>query len=300
MSQAPAMPLWTDALIGDTTHLSAEEFGAYLLILIATWRNNGQPFANDDTRLARICRVTVARFRERLRPILVSFFNLSDGSWRQKRLEKEWKYVAELSAVQSKKGKLSGEARRLKRNETDRTAVASGLEPEGQPNANPQTHTLEVSKEAGSKTETLPESTEPSNTAQAPLYAFVGKIIRLTGKDLTQWQATYHGIPDIIAKLRTLDAFYDENLTGTDRKKWFIRCASALDKAHQEALREARGASPPPPRHDAGDLSDEQLRELRAKREKANQESAARLAAEIAQSQAIWERDHRHTERGVQ
>jgi hypothetical protein len=37
MAQAPVMPLFTDALIGDTTP-ERFEFGAYLLIMIATWR----------------------------------------------------------------------------------------------------------------------------------------------------------------------------------------------------------------------------------------------------------------------
>ena len=58
MSKAPIMPVATDALLADTTHLSADEFGAYCLILFATWRNNGVPLADDDKRLARICRVT--------------------------------------------------------------------------------------------------------------------------------------------------------------------------------------------------------------------------------------------------
>lgn len=94
MSQAPIMPMATDAMIADTTHLTAEEFGAYHFILYATWRNNGVPLPDDDRRLARVCRVTLARWR-RLRAVLQDFFDLSEGSWRQKRLEKEWDYVAQ-------------------------------------------------------------------------------------------------------------------------------------------------------------------------------------------------------------
>jgi len=30
------MPLYTDALLGDTLHLSVDEFGAYCLLLFAT------------------------------------------------------------------------------------------------------------------------------------------------------------------------------------------------------------------------------------------------------------------------
>lgn len=137
MSKAPSMPVFTDALIGDTTHLSIEEFGAYCMILMVTWRNNGQPLPDDDGRMARICRVSVKRWTERLRPVLSGFFDLSEGVWRQGRLEKEWNYVANLSAKQSEKGKKSAAAKALKNNDSASTAVPVRLQPE----ANPHTHT---------------------------------------------------------------------------------------------------------------------------------------------------------------
>lgn len=96
MAKAPIMPLFTDALIGDTTHLSAEQFGAYVLILIATWRNNGQALPDDDERMAKICRVSRAKFRQKLRPILSEFFTISESRWRQQRLEIEWERVSTL------------------------------------------------------------------------------------------------------------------------------------------------------------------------------------------------------------
>jgi hypothetical protein len=38
MAEFPALPLWTDAYLGDTRHLSQSEHGAYLLLLITAWR----------------------------------------------------------------------------------------------------------------------------------------------------------------------------------------------------------------------------------------------------------------------
>lgn len=107
MSKAPVMPVIVDALIGDTIHLSAEEFGAYSLLLFATWRNNGIAFKNDDNLLARICRLTPARWRK-MRPVIEPFFDISDGTWRQYRLEKQWEYVAEKAERSRSNGKKGG------------------------------------------------------------------------------------------------------------------------------------------------------------------------------------------------
>lgn len=111
MSQAPAMPLYTDALLGDTLHLSTEEFGAYCLILFATWRNNGRPLPDDDRALARICRVHILKWRKTIRPRLVEFFDLSGQTWRQKRLETEWGRVEKLIEVARANGLKGGRPR---------------------------------------------------------------------------------------------------------------------------------------------------------------------------------------------
>jgi uncharacterized protein YdaU (DUF1376 family) len=108
MARFPIMPLFTDAMVGDTLHLTAEEFGAYCLILIATWRNNGQALPDDNNRLAHTARVSPTRWRTRLRPVLVEFFDLSsDGCWHQKRLEAEWQKIE----AKSNKARKSAEER---------------------------------------------------------------------------------------------------------------------------------------------------------------------------------------------
>src|SRR5262249_53089645 len=130
MSKAPIMPLFTDALVADTTHLSAEEFGAYLPLLVATWRNNGQPFDDNDARLARICRSPVKRWRQRLRPALVDFFDLSDGKWRQRRLEKEWIMVQNRVAMARANGSRGGRPKSLNSNKTGNPTGSFPVNPE--------------------------------------------------------------------------------------------------------------------------------------------------------------------------
>jgi uncharacterized protein YdaU (DUF1376 family) len=110
MSQAPYMPVFTDALLGDTTHLNTEEFGAYCLLLFATWNNKGVALRDDPDRLSRVVRCGRKKWLK-LREVLASFFDLSEGTWRQRRLEKEWKHASAQVAAQSARGQAGNEKR---------------------------------------------------------------------------------------------------------------------------------------------------------------------------------------------
>ena len=96
MSQAPYMPLFVDAYLADTTHLTAEESGAYLHLLMAMWRHGGS-VPNDDRDLARIARVSPSRW-PRVKARIMPLLTLNpDGRLSQKRLTKEW-HASQASA----------------------------------------------------------------------------------------------------------------------------------------------------------------------------------------------------------
>lgn len=97
MSKAPIMPFYTDAYLADTHHLSTEAHGAYLLLLLSTWRSNGKPPRDDDKLLCSITKVPPKRWKTRIRPEIEGFFSIKDGFWRQKRLESTWNQVMEKS-----------------------------------------------------------------------------------------------------------------------------------------------------------------------------------------------------------
>lgn len=113
MAQFPALPLWTDAYLADTTHLSTEEHGAYLLLLMAAWRAPECRLPDDNTMLARFVHAS-PRVWARLRPVMAPFFVIEGGWWSQKRLTKERKYVADVSQKRSK----AAHAKHLKDKET--------------------------------------------------------------------------------------------------------------------------------------------------------------------------------------
>ena len=91
---APAIPLFGDAYLADTHHLSLEEHGAYLKLMMIAWRIEGCQLPDDDTRIARMLSVTVGRWMK-LKPAVMAFWALENGCWKQGRLTKERKFVEE-------------------------------------------------------------------------------------------------------------------------------------------------------------------------------------------------------------
>lgn len=93
MSRNPAhIPLFPDAYLRDTTHLTTEEHGAYFLLLMAAWGNEDCSLPNDEKRLAALVKMPIARWR-RISANVLEFWTIDKGRITQKRLRKEWDYV---------------------------------------------------------------------------------------------------------------------------------------------------------------------------------------------------------------
>lgn len=118
MAQHPMLPLWTDAYLGDTTHLTTIEHGAYLLLLIAMWRTPEKRLPKSDKLLARYARLTSGQWA-RIKPVLMPFFTEKGEFISQSRLTDEATAVRQLSQRQSDKAK----ARWLKEKGTDDAAA---------------------------------------------------------------------------------------------------------------------------------------------------------------------------------
>ena len=88
MSETGAwMPMYWADYFGDTTHLTTLEHGAYILLLGTYWRR-GRPLPDDDKWLAIVCKLTPKRWRV-VRQKVSHLFQIKDGQWEHKRLEKE-------------------------------------------------------------------------------------------------------------------------------------------------------------------------------------------------------------------
>lgn len=130
MADFPCLPLWTDSYLADTSHLTTEEHGAYLLLLIQAWRSADCSLPADDDLLARLAGMSAAKWRSS-KPIIMAFWTLDKRRkrWVQKRLKKE-----RSKAVQKKQSAKDSAASRWKSTKkTHANDMRSQCSPEPKP-----------------------------------------------------------------------------------------------------------------------------------------------------------------------
>ncbi len=97
MGKPSHIPLFPDSYHKDTTHLTTEEHGAYLLLMMAAWGSDDCSIPDNHARLAALVKLPLQRWR-RIADTVLEFWTLENGRWHQKRLRKEWYYVQAKSA----------------------------------------------------------------------------------------------------------------------------------------------------------------------------------------------------------
>lgn len=110
---APYMQLYVADYLGDTRHLTTEQHGAYLLLLMAMWRSGGR-LPNDDKKLARIVCCTPSRWAKISSDVL-DFFTIEGDEISNARLSVELQIASEKSIKRAKSGKLGARANALKK-----------------------------------------------------------------------------------------------------------------------------------------------------------------------------------------
>jgi uncharacterized protein YdaU (DUF1376 family) len=103
------MPLYITDYLGDTMHLTTEQHGAYLLLLMACWKADGR-VPGDPLALASIVRMSPQQWAK-TQPVLERFFLASEGYWTHKRVLEELAKAKTKVAKASKAGATAARAR---------------------------------------------------------------------------------------------------------------------------------------------------------------------------------------------
>lgn len=111
---APFMQLYVADYLGDTRHLTTEQHGAYLLLLMTMWRSDGR-LPNDDKKLARIAGCTPSRWTK-IKDDVLEFFAVDGGEITNARLTLELEKASEKSIKRAVSGTKGGRAKALKYN----------------------------------------------------------------------------------------------------------------------------------------------------------------------------------------
>jgi len=94
MSSVPYMKFYIADYLGDTSHLTTRQHGAYLLLIMAYWQSGGY-VRNTDVLLRNITRTTAKEWKED--KIVLDFFEKRGDFLSHPRIEKELAKVREKS-----------------------------------------------------------------------------------------------------------------------------------------------------------------------------------------------------------
>jgi uncharacterized protein YdaU (DUF1376 family) len=151
---APFMQLYVADYLGDTRHLTTEQHGAYLLLLMTMWRSEGV-LSDDPVKLARIAGLTVAKWK-RISDDILAFFTPCEGGYTQARLAAELTIADEKSEKRSQSGKAGARAKALKANKAASANAARSLKHSPEP---------EPEKKEEAKASLSPRATEKAKSS---------------------------------------------------------------------------------------------------------------------------------------
>jgi len=200
------MPLYIADYLADTQHLTANEHGAYLLLLMHHWQHGKLPKSQE--MMARIARVHPPHWAKVWR-VLSSFFEpQEDGSWIQKRLALELIKTAEIS----NKRKAAAMQKHSKS-----CAHAEQLHTHARASSQPQPHSSEAKASAPKPALAVPIDVDVvGEDPKAKLFR-IGKTIlvsfgvaeRRTGALIGQWLKVR---PDPVGLLAAIQFSRDQNV----------------------------------------------------------------------------------------
>ncbi|WP_298962439.1 DUF1376 domain-containing protein [uncultured Methylobacterium sp.] len=244
------MPLWTDAYLGDTRHLTTLQHGIYLLLLMSMWRNGGT-LPNDEKLLSRYAGLSLDKWRKNA-PTIMGLFEVEDNNLTQKRLRLELEKALGLTQKRAQAGSAGGRAKSLKSKGLGQANATDLPDPSPEQNRSLQNQIQNQNqrkKETGTGRGTDPEPDDPmpwevggTATTPSPIgpeldrrgqpYGFSDGAIKLNQRDFDAFVRAFPHI-DVEAELIGLSG-WATRLKG-EGKDWFDAIKASLSKKNREA-----------------------------------------------------------------
>jgi len=117
MTSLPYMQLYVSDYLADTAHLTAQQHGAYMLLLMNYWQR-GKALDNSNERLSHVARLSPEEWAE-AKPTLEEFFIVEGNLWTHARVEDDLEKIREKSAKASFAGRRSVVARGMNERSTN-------------------------------------------------------------------------------------------------------------------------------------------------------------------------------------
>lgn len=152
------MPFYVGDYLKDTMHLTYDEHGAYVLLLLHYWAR-GEALPDDDEYLRHVPKVELQVWLK-LKLKLSSFFEIRGNKWFHHRVEKELQLARQRSAaykIRANKGVLARQQRRVE--PVVQPQVQHQVEPQVIPDVNPRLTTSHSHSHSSieEREKTLPE-----------------------------------------------------------------------------------------------------------------------------------------------
>lgn len=192
------MPLYVGEYVADTMSFTTDQHGAYLLLLMALWREKGKPLQDNDEDLATITRLPLDRWLAIKPKILAKFIVGADGSITHKRAAQEVARAQDVSEKRVAAGKAGAEKRWQKDGKPIANAIADAT-PDGSQN----------DRQSQSQSPTSPETSSGEVGAEAPPSAVI--LIPLLGREefavtegmVNEWAQAFPAV-DVPQQLRSM------------------------------------------------------------------------------------------------
>lgn len=138
------MPLYIGDYLSDTMHLTCEQSGAYLHLIMHYWRAGSLPAS--DVALAQIARLPLKAWKAH-REIIEPFFRVDAGRWTHKRIDAERERSAKVKERYSERGQKAAAKRWSKDASSNATSIPEGCNGHGNSQSHSSNELIESSNE---------------------------------------------------------------------------------------------------------------------------------------------------------